>query len=80
MDILKPYRIPGGAQGPLFRPSRGKLAVAKRKTGPEWESPFRICFARVPRGYVPTDCVVCSVAMSSRTAGPMVEETAARRR
>jgi hypothetical protein len=30
--------------------------------------------------YVPIDCVVCSVARSSLTAGPIVEETAARKR
>ena len=30
--------------------------------------------------YVPIDCVVCSVPRSSLTAGPIVEETAARNR
>ncbi len=30
--------------------------------------------------YVPTETAVCSVERSSRTPGPMVEDTAARRR
>ncbi len=35
---------------------------------------------KTPRAYAPTAPAVCSVAISSRTAGPIVEETAARRR
>ena len=80
MDILKPYLSPAERKAHYSRLRAENSLSPKRKTGPESESPFRICVARAPRGYVPTDCVVCSVAMSSRTAGPMVEETAARRR
>ncbi len=46
--------------------------------GGRWGPPSLL--ATLSGAYVPTETAVCSVERSSLTPGPMVEETAARRR
>ncbi len=61
------------------RRASGALASRRRtKVGPPDEGPTRVCELR--DRYAPVCAAVCSVARSSLTPGPMVEETAARRR